>query len=174
MLSPGTSLKKAWKNVHWIYERVLLQRMKDFFLKPHERVLRRGELEEHYENAINSERLFDFHEKAAPLCGFNSVEEYYNTSCPLAKAHDMQIPFLMAVSKDDPICHEGSIDYEDVKKTGHGIVATVEFGSHCTFYEGWSAQSWLPKLTVDFLETAMQYPCTANVGAAEKSASISS
>jgi len=136
-----------------ILSRLLVENLNAFFLLPNRRLLK--DLSG-YDEAMRATSVLEFIEKYHCLAGFDSLEEYVNSSgpskCPIEETRAAR---LLINSADDPLCVKEDIDQEKACSWPNYALVYAGAGSHIAFREGHFGQSSFgQEIAMDFLESA--------------------
>ena len=164
IISPGYEYRPCLERFHWAYAWYMLWRLKCFFLKPNESLLKNTGPSHLYHNCMKSSSMAEFHDNILQLGGYNSVDEYYSKTCPLKVADSVCVPTLILNALDDPVCHRDNIEYDIVQRNHHGLLVTVDRGSHCAFLEGFNATPWMDRAATEFLKAVFTEISLADSG----------
>jgi len=58
---------------------------------------------------------------------------YKNVSCNRF-LHNIQVPVMFLIAKDDPITQFGVVPLNDLKRNPNFMVGLTEYGGHCEFF----------------------------------------
>ena len=158
-VSPGYSAKTflgRQEGLPWIARKALLHGLKTV-LRSHAEILK-GVID--VDAALNANSLHEFEERVyCKMYGFDDLDEYWMHNDPGDRVALATIPFLCVNSKDDPIFNEGLIEipYEMFRSNPNAMLVLTERGGHCGFWEGIKPESWIGKLSVDYLYTVLDY-----------------
>jgi uncharacterized protein len=154
ILSPGCRIHKAVQSIHGWYDVYLTRPLKNYFVQPNLAVFAR-----HGRDAADrlaTSTVPQFLHRSSIQAGFETANEYFSQTCPMKAGMGMIRPFLLLQATDNPICPAYSIPLRQVVENGWGVLVTVNRGSHCAFYEGSLADSWLTKVAMQFLGVVLQ------------------
>ena len=105
---------------------------------------------------LNTNQLKDFDDfYTAKLFGFRSADEYYRAVSSVNEMNNINVPLLCISSKDDQICFEESIPYDDIKLNPNIALLHTSHGTHSAFIENngiFGVRQWTPKPVVSFLK----------------------
>eukprot|EP01104_Vermistella_antarctica_P020564 TRINITY_DN8842_c0_g1_i1.p1 TRINITY_DN8842_c0_g1~~TRINITY_DN8842_c0_g1_i1.p1 ORF type:complete len:468 (+),score=99.33 TRINITY_DN8842_c0_g1_i1:47-1405(+) len=89
------------------------------------------------EAVLKSNRMAHFDEHLSRrVNGFDTVEEYYDACDSSADVHNIEIPFLVMHSADDPVAIFDNLPTEKLKKNPNSVLVTTRTGSHASWLEG--------------------------------------
>lgn len=150
---PGYDIGVAWRRVPKFYSRLMTERLKRYFLLPNAQAFARLE---GFGACLAAQDLETFHERYYGLAGCGSATDYVARSNPVAVFRDVSVPVMILNSDDDPVCVvENVLDHlETVESVPDAMLVRTARGSHCAFYEGWSAASWANRLIAQYLQAA--------------------
>ena len=105
---------------------------------------------------LNTNQIKDFDDfYTAKMFGFSCADEYYRNVSSVNEMKNINVALLCINAKDDQICFEESIPYDDIKLNKNIILIHTSHGSHSTFIEGnglFGLRQWTPKPVVSFLK----------------------
>ncbi|MCB1142813.1 MAG: alpha/beta fold hydrolase [Leptospiraceae bacterium] len=153
-VSPAYDIEKAFHRVHPFYNKMMGQRLINFFLKRHYESLSgvKGFME-----SMNSNNIGEFQDRIHSFAGFDSKEEYYRLSNPINVIHNIKTPLLVLNSEDDPICVDENVqeNLHWVDKLPHSTLIHTKRGSHIAFFEGIRARSWSDRVIGEYFKTIL-------------------
>ncbi|CDW85265.1 embryogenesis-associated protein emb8-like [Stylonychia lemnae] len=76
---------------------------------------------------------FDNHVRAKIL-GYNSIHGLYREVSCDRFLNNINIPFLVLHSRDDPICPMESVPYSDLMNNPNCVIVSTKIGGHCDFF----------------------------------------
>ena len=80
-----------------------------------------------------------------PIHGYKTVREYYDSISCVHVLHNIQVPVFCLSCKDDPICIEECIPYDEIKNNPNIVLAVTRTGGHVGWYTGIrNPQRWYP------------------------------
>lgn len=147
-LVPGYDISVALRSFQWPYTDILLDSVKDHFVRRNEKVLRSLNSSA-VDVLLSVSGLQDFVDNAYMFAGYSSAAEYYAATNPINRIHDIDTPQLIINSMDDPCslpsnmhvnstvpAHNG-LSYAQVAGMHNStIVVTTRSGSHVPFFDG--------------------------------------
>ena len=68
------------------------------------------------------------------ILGYSSVSEMYERMSCVRHLHNISVPVLFLVAKDDPITKFSVVPLNDLEKNQNFVVAVSEAGGHCEFF----------------------------------------
>lgn len=147
---PGYDIGIAWRRVPRLYSRLMAARLKHYFLLPHAQAF---ECMEAYGDCLAAEDLEAFHQRYYGLAGCGSPADYIARSNPVAVFRNVAVPVMILNADDDPVCVlENVLEHvETVASVPDALLVRTARGSHCGFFEGWTAQSWAHRLMAHYL-----------------------
>ncbi len=137
-----------------LYNRMLLTFLQKVVVKTRKNL---EELKIDVDFLLNDNQMKNFDDLyTAKLFGFSCADEYYrNVSC-VNEMKNINVPLLCISAKDDQICFEESIPYDDIKLNKNIALLHTSHGTHSAFIENdgiFRVRQWTPKLVVSFLKT---------------------
>lgn len=151
---PAYRIPEGLGDAHRGYDAFMTRKMVRFFLERHRDVL--GGIEG-FEACASSRSMVEFHERLAPLAGFDSQEAYVAASDPMRVAGEVTTPVLVLNSEDDPVCSVTNVHRHvaALQERPRVLTALTRSGGHCGFFEAASASaSWSDRATAEFLAAA--------------------
>jgi predicted alpha/beta-fold hydrolase len=150
---PGYDMSVAWTRVHPWYSRWMARRLKQYFLARHASVL------EHlptYDACMATRDLAAFHENIHEIAGYADHARYLQHCNPVLMMDKVAVPVMIINSGDDPVCVAANATehVEAVRRVPNALLVRTASGSHCAFFEGWSARPWANRLMADYLLAA--------------------
>ena len=105
---------------------------------------------------LNTNQLKEFDDfYTAKLFGFSCADEYYRNVSSVNEMRNINVPLLCVSAKDDQICFEESIPYDDIKLNKNIALLHTSHGTHSGFIENngiFCVRQWTPKPVVSFLK----------------------
>ena len=104
-------------------------------------------------NDNNLKNFDDFY--TAKIFGFSCADEYYRNVSSVNEMKNINVPLLCINAKDDQICFEESIPYDDIKLNKNIALLHTYHGTHSAFIENdgiFGVKQWTPKPVVSFLK----------------------
>ena len=104
-------------------------------------------------NDNNLKNFDDFY--TAKIFGFSCADEYYRNVSSVNEMKNINVPLLCINAKDDQICFEESIPYDDIKLNKNIALLHTSHGTHSAFIENdgiFGVKQWTPKPVVSFLK----------------------
>jgi predicted alpha/beta-fold hydrolase len=152
---PGYDISVAWPRVPPTYSRLMTARLKRHLLQRHAQVL--SQLDS-YEACLATRDLAEFHERLHELAGCATPADYLARSNPVLVFQDVAVPVMILNSADDPVCVvANALDHvEAVRRVPNALLVRTAHGSHCAFFEGWSARPWAHRLMAGYLVNAFE------------------
>ncbi|ELR13870.1 hydrolase, alpha/beta fold domain containing protein [Acanthamoeba castellanii str. Neff] len=91
------------------------------------------------------------------IFGYETVDEYYDAASSVNYIQNVAVPTLILHAMDDPIVPAAALDRprEEAEKNPNTILATVPYGGHVGFPEGWlpigDKLSWADRVVAEFI-----------------------
>jgi predicted alpha/beta-fold hydrolase len=153
---PGYDISVAWSRVRPFYARALTRVVKRHFLEPN------APLFAHLDTFSACMAATDpaaFHAHFYELAGYRSYDEYLAGTNPVQLFGQIAVPVLVINADDDPVCVvENTLDHLGVfQRTPDALLVRTKHGSHCGFFEGWTAGSWANRLMAEYLCAVHDY-----------------
>lgn len=148
---PAYSVPEGLGDAHRGYDAYMTRKMIRFFLERNREVL--GEVDG-YADCASSRTMVEFHERLAPLAGFESRDAYVSASDPMQVARHATTPILVINSEDDPVCSVTNVRRHvgEMQARSRVLTALTRFGGHCGFFEQPRADaSWSDRAVAEFL-----------------------
>ena len=105
---------------------------------------------------LNTNQLKEFDDfYTAKIFGFSCADEYYRNVSSVNEMRNINVPLLCVSAKDDQICFEESIPYDDIKLNKNIALLHTSHGTHSGFIENngiFGVRQWTPKPVVSFLK----------------------
>jgi hypothetical protein len=102
-------------------------------------------------DTIKTFREFD-ERYTAPMHGFRSVDEYWDTSSSMHYLSRVPVPTLAISAQDDPFLSRSCFPVERIRDIPHILFETPAHGGHVGFLDSYSLGStWAEKRAVEFL-----------------------
>ncbi len=109
---------------------------------------------------LKTNQLKDFDDfYTAKLFGFKCADEYYRAVSSVNEMSNINVPLLCVSAKDDQICFEESIPYDDINLNPNIALLHTSHGTHSAFIENngiFGVRQWTPKPVVSFLKAIEQ------------------
>lgn len=148
---PAYSIPDGLVHAHRGYDAYLTRKMIGYFLERHRAVLGRVD---GFGDCASARTMVEFHERLAPLAGYDDYEAYLEASDPMRVAPDVTTPVLVLNSLDDPVCSVKNVYRHRLvlQQRPRMLTALTRFGGHCGFFERVSRQgSWSDRAVAEFL-----------------------
>jgi predicted alpha/beta-fold hydrolase len=106
-------------------------------------------------------REFDRH-FTCKIFGYATVDEYYDAASSVNYIQHVAVPTLILHAMDDPIVPAAALDRprEEAEKNPNTILATVPYGGHVGFPEGWLPMgdklSWADRVVAEFIHAIVK------------------
>ena len=100
---------------------------------------------------LNTNQITDFDQfYTSYLFGFRGADDYYRNISSVYDMKNIDVPLLCISAKDDPICFEESIPYEEIKLNKNIALLLTSHGTHSCFIEsnglfGLRVKQWITK-----------------------------
>lgn len=91
------------------------------------------------------------------MYGYTTIEEFWDRNNPLRDVDDISIPLMFVSSLDDPVYKSNNIPYDLFKYYPNFLMVATERGGHCGFIESIRSLSWADRLTLDYLESILEF-----------------
>ena len=105
---------------------------------------------------LNTNQLKEFDDfYTAKIFGFSCADEYYRNVSSVNEMNNINVPLLCVSAKDDQICFEESIPYDDIKLNKNIALLHTSHGTHSGLFENngiFGVSQWTPKPVVSFLK----------------------
>jgi predicted alpha/beta-fold hydrolase len=152
---PGYDISVAWTRVPVVYSRLMARRLKHHFLERHAQALAHVGT---YGACLAARDVAAFHEQVYELAGCADPAAYLARSNPMQVFPGVAVPVLVINAADDPVCVvANALEHVDaVRNVPDALLVRTERGSHCAFFEGWSARSWAHRLMAQYLVAAVE------------------
>lgn len=150
---PGYDIGVAWTRTQPFYSRAMAKRLKRHFLHPHPQAFAHFG---RYVDCLAARDLDEFHQNLYELAGCASVDDYLARCNPMGVFDRITAPVMILNADDDPVCViENALDHLDaIKRIPGALLVRTARGSHCAFFEGWTARSWANRLMGGYLVAA--------------------
>ncbi len=154
-VSPAYDIEKAFHRIHPAYNKIMGQRIINYFLKKHNDSLSKVS---GFEDILNSRTLGEFQDNLHPMAGFESKEEYYENSNPIKVVRNIKTPLLILNSEDDPICINQNVleNLHWLEKLPHTVLVHTKRGSHVAFFEGAGAEFWSDRVIGEYFQAVLK------------------
>lgn len=155
---PGFDISVAWRRVPHLYSRLMVSRLKRYFLTRHAHMLTDVSS---YDACMATRDLAEFHDCIYELAGCATPESYLARSNPMLVFDRVAVPVLVINAEDDPVCvAQNAQDHvEAIRRIPDAMLVRTVRGSHCAFLEGWFARSWANRLMAEYLLTTSALQC---------------
>ena len=141
------------KRCNLLYARRFLERLRS-------RVKRKSELSPEMYNAVGLDAvktIWEFDDRfTAPLFGFGTAENYYNTQSARRFLHAIRIPTLVVVAKDDPLVPFESYHDENFQTNSALKLLATEHGGHLGFISRREPRFWADHVALDWFEDILR------------------
>ena len=152
---PGYDIGVAWTRAQPFYSRAMAKRLKRHFLEPHPQSFSHlGS----YDACLAARDLSEFHDNLYEMAGCANVSDYLARFNPMGVFDRISVPVLILNADDDPVCViQNALDHLDaIKRIPGALLVRTARGSHCAFFEGWTARSWANRLIGGYLSVVHQ------------------
>jgi uncharacterized protein len=152
---PAYDIEKAFHRIHPFYNKLMGQRLINFFLRQHYESFSNFE---GFHDALSSKTVGELQDKIHNFAGFPTKEMYYENSNPIKVAHNIKTPLLIINSEDDPICVDQNVkeNLHWLEKLPHTTLVQTKRGSHIAFFEGIRARSWSDQVLGEYFQTILK------------------
>ncbi|WP_108973888.1 alpha/beta fold hydrolase [Leptospira ryugenii] len=154
-ISPAYDIEKAFPRVHPTYSRLMALRLRQYFLKRHETILK-----DKYGFGIldSAKTIHEFQDNLYHIADHPDRNSYYRDHNPIHVIGEVDVPLLILNAEDDPVCVKENVEenlhwFDRLPKT---ILVKLKRGSHIAFLEGLSAKSWSDELICDYFERMLE------------------
>lgn len=150
---PGYDIGVAWTRVQPFYSRAMAARLKRHFLESNAASFAHLPT---YAACLAATDLAEFHDRLYEMAGCADRDAYLARSNPVVVFKDVAVPVMVLNADDDPVCVvDNTLDHLDtIRALPEALLVRTARGSHCAFYEGWTARSWSHRLLADYLLAA--------------------
>lgn len=154
LISSGFNFSKSIKNMSPEFNKMLVNKCKNFWLKPNEDLFSKNKKDLKYYNLLmNSSTLEEWHKYQWYFSQKSkNTLEYYNINNPIYVLKNIQIPILYINALDDLLFDKSLINkYTSlVNYSDYKILIQTKSGSHLGFYEN-LFDDWSIKITKEFI-----------------------
>lgn len=149
-LCPGYDISVAFHRSTPLYSRMMAKKLLRQFVIPNASSFVNLKS---YDALIQACDLHEFHQHMYECAGFKSHEAFLSTSNPVAVMDNVSTPVLILNSVDDPVCVIDNVrEHENgIRQSPNTILVVTKRGSHCAYFEGWSARQWAHQLAAEYL-----------------------
>ena len=136
-----------------VYDRILLTFLQRVAVKS-EKNLKNLNIDFNYILNVNQLKEFDKYYTSF-LLGFKSSDDYYRGISSVYEMENINVPLLCISSKDDQVCFEESIPYDDIKLNKNIALIVTSHGTHNCFIENdglLGVKQWAPQPAISFLK----------------------
>ncbi len=146
---PGYNTDEAFSKAHTIYSRVMAKKLIKKFVLPHVAKLAHLKTLSTLQAARD---LAGFQASTYELAGFASYDEYSKASNPMHVFQHITSPLMVLNAEDDPLCRIENVHpyLPLIQQMPNIVLVTTSRGSHCAYYEGWTATSWAGRLIANY------------------------
>ncbi|MBQ0714073.1 MAG: alpha/beta hydrolase [Paraperlucidibaca sp.] len=148
---PGYDTDTSFDHVHPRYSRIMAKKLVRQFITPNlERIAHMPTAQRL--NAADD--LAMLHRALYELAGHDDYAAYDRASNPMHVFANIRKPLMVLNAEDDPVCRIGNLEpwLDGIRQMPNVILVTTTEGSHCAYYEGWSARSWSAKLMSEYFQ----------------------
>ena len=109
---------------------------------------------------LNTNQITDFDQYyTSYLLGFRGTDDYYRNISSVYDMKNIDVPLLCISAKDDQICFEEGIPFEEIKLNKNIALLLTSHGTHSCFIEsdvlfGLKVKQWITKPVSLFLKAA--------------------
>lgn len=146
---PGYDIDTMFDEVHPFYSRIMAKKLVRQFVTPNQARLAPLATVPLLAAAEDLATLFRAHYE---LAGHDDYAAYNRASNPMHVFEGIRVPLMVLNAEDDPVCRITGLEpwLETMQTMPNVILVTTTEGSHCAYYEGWSARSWAARLMGDY------------------------
>jgi hypothetical protein len=107
------------------------------------------------QKVLATTNLEEFEKVYFEMAGYQDYQSYCQAINPIYVFENIKIPLMILNAEDDPVCSIKNLEpYKDaIQQMDNIAVVTTKKGSHCGFYESFSAKSWASRLIADFFKS---------------------
>ena len=106
---------------------------------------------------LNTNQITDFDQfYTSYLFGFRGADDYYRNISSVYDMKNINVPLLCISAKDDEICFEEGIPFEEIKLNKNIALLVTSHGTHSCFIESnglFKIKQWAPIPVMNFLKT---------------------
>lgn len=149
---PAYDMRHAFTRAKPFYSKMMAKKLNKLFITPNRDKF--AHLSS-FEALNNADDLHEFHQHLYEVAGNASTEDYMDKSNPSTVFDHITIPILILNAKDDPVCHIDNV-YENrhrVEAMNNVILVLTDRGSHCAYFEGFTAKPWANRMISDYFTT---------------------
>ena len=138
-----------------IYNRMLLMFLQKVVVKTRKQL---ENLNVNVELLLNTNQIKDFDDYyTAYLLGFRGSDDYYRNISSVYDMKNINVPLLCISAKDDQICFEEGIPFEEIRLNKNIALLLTSHGSHSCFIEGdglfgLKVKQWITKPVTSFFK----------------------
>ena len=137
-----------------IYNRMLLMFLQKVVIKTRQQL---EELNIDVDLLLNTNQITDFDQfYTSYLFGFRGADDYYRNISSVYDMKNINVPLLCISAKDDEICFEEGIPFEEIKLNKNIALLVTSHGTHSCFIESYGlfkVKQWAPIPVMNFLKT---------------------
>ena len=141
-----------------IYNRMLLMFLQEVVTKTRKQ-LDQLNLDLNIDLLLNTNQITEFDQYyTSYLLGFRGTDDYYRNISSVYDMKNIDVPLLCISSKDDQICFEEGIPFEEINLNKNIALLLTSHGTHSCFIEGcgflgFGVRQWIAKPVASFLKT---------------------
>ena len=137
-----------------IYNRMLLMFLQKVVIKTRNQL---KELNIDVDFLLKTNQITDFDQfYTSYLLGFRGADDYYRNISSVYDMKNINVPLLCISAKDDQICFEEGIPFEEIKLNKNIALLLTSHGTHSCFIESdgiFGVKQWILKPAANFLKT---------------------
>ena len=140
-----------------IYNRMLLMFLQEVVTKTRKQ-LDQLNLDLNIDLLLNTNQITEFDQYyTSYLLGFRGTDDYYRNISSVYDMKNIDVPLLCISSKDDQICFEEGIPFEEINLNKNIALLLTSHGTHSCFIEGcgflgFGVRQWITKPVASFLK----------------------
>lgn len=154
LISPGFNFSKSIKNLSSEFNKILVNKCKNVWLKPNKDLfLENKQTLQYYNLLMNASTLEEWHNYQWYFSQKSkNTLDYFNINNPIYVLKNIQIPILYINAMDDLLFDKSFINnYTSlVNYSDHKVIIQTKSGSHLGFYEQ-LFNDWSMKITKEFI-----------------------
>ena len=163
-ISAGVSISNPYEFIisarlgyNKIYNRMLLMFLQKVVVKTRKQ-LESLNLNMNIDLLLNTNQIAEFDQYyTSYLLGFRGSDDYYRNISSVYDMKNIDVPLLCISAKDDQICFEEGIPFEEIHLNKNIALILTSHGTHSCFIEsdgllGLRVKQWIPKPVASFLK----------------------
>lgn len=154
LISSGFNFKESIKQIPFPFNKILVNKFKNFWLKKNKNLFSKNKKDLQYYNLLlNSTSLDEWHKYQWYFSKMSKNRlEYNNTFNPIYVLKNIQIPILYINAMDDFLFSKSLVKkYKSlVNNSNYKVIVHTNHGSHLGFYENFF-NDWSIKITKEFI-----------------------